>query len=118
MPNTDIKTPERVSRTTIRLAGELAHHAAEYERAWRASDDAGMKSHLGQLDTLCDGDPSATLIRAACVIAAASTRGSVTTDRSKVTAQHLASASQRDELITDYLLGLDGITGAELFGTV
>ena len=99
---------------SVELAAQIAFHVAEYENAWRTNDNIGMREHWGLLDTLCTGNPQASIIRGACCVAAASTRGTAVIQPRDAHVEHLQEPRERMRIISEYVEDLQERTGQEL----
>lgn len=102
----------QTSQPQITRAADIAYHTAMYERAWRDRDDHAMREHYQTLDTLCTGNPHASVIRACCTIAATLTRP--TSPDSRLSSQHLHDLCTRQQVIHEYVNDLQQITRQEL----
>lgn len=101
-------------RTSVQQAAEIAHHVAEYEKAWRTQNSQAMQQHWSILERLCANDTQAQMLRGACALAAAATRDTDCVSSQDRTVEHLQHARERERLIFDYVDGEQTTTTIEL----
>lgn len=101
-------------RTSVQQAAEIAHHVAEYEKAWRTQNSEAMQQHWLILERLCQNDTRAQMLRGACALASAATRDTHCLDSRDRTVEHLQHARERERLIFDYVDGDQITTTIEL----
>lgn len=99
---------------TVQLAADIAYHLAEYEKAFRLANGTAMAKHWQTLDNLCVGNTAASIMRGACSIAAAATRGTTCMLNRDTNVEHFSQPEQREQIISDYVEGLHDDTRIEL----
>lgn len=101
-------------RTSVQQAAEIAHHVAEYEKAWRTHNSGAMQQHWSILERLCENDTQAQILRGACAVASAATRDTDCLDSRDRAVDHLQQARARERVICDYVDGDQITTTIEL----